>query len=228
VKHSGLFVTGTDTGVGKTVVASGLLRLLVRQGRSPVPFKPVETGCGRAPPADATRLLEASLRSDLTISDVCPITFPEPVAPAAAALTHRRPIRPAALVAAGRRLARQGAPLIVESAGGLLSPYGPRFTAADLAARIGLPLLLVARNALGTINHTALALAEIRRRRLPLAGYLLVTTAPGSGTARERNAELLTRLTGTPPLAVLPHLRQPTPDRVADQLARRLAVSLFA
>ncbi len=226
MKH-GLFVTGTDTGVGKTVVSSGLLRLLARRGDRPVPFKPVETGCRRGVPADATLLLEASLRTDLAISDVCPITFPEPVAPAAAALAHRRPIRPAALLAAARRLSRRGGPLIVESAGGLLSPYGPRFTAADLAARLGLPLLLVARHALGTINHTALALAEIRRRGLPLAGYILVTTVPGAGTARERNAELLTRLTGIAPLAVLPHLRRPTPDRVAAQLERRLRTPIL-
>ncbi len=218
----GLFVTGTDTGVGKTVVSGGLLRLLARAGRNPVPFKPVETGCGRGRPADARALRAAARRPDIDLSAVCPITFPAPVAPAAAAASKGTVLRPADFRAAYRRLLPLGTCIVVEGAGGLLSPYGPRFTGADLARLLGLPVLLIARNALGTINHTALALAEIRRRQLPLAGYLLVTTQPTRGLALQRNAELLTTLTGLPPLAVLPHLPDPTPDRVADQLARLL------
>jgi dethiobiotin synthetase len=219
-------VTGTDTGVGKTIVTGGILRLLARTGRRPVPWKPVETGCRRGLPPDALHLLHASLRTDLSLSSVCPITFSSPVAPAAAALAAGHPLRPARLLAAARRLRAHGDCLIVESAGGLLSPYAPRFTAADLARLLRLPVLLVARNALGTINHTALAVAEIRRRRLPFVGYILVTTTPGPGLARQRNAELLTELTGTAPLAVLPHLRRPTPDRVAHQLRARLRTRL--
>jgi dethiobiotin synthetase len=222
----GLLVTGTDTGVGKTAVASGILRWLARDGGRPVPCKPVETGCRRGFPADAAQLLNASLRTDIPLSDVCPITFSDPVAPAAAALAKHRPIRPAALAASARKLSRLGDCLIVETAGGLLSPYAPRFTAADLAGLLQLPVLLVARNALGTINHTALALAEIRRRRLPLRGYLLVTTAATPGLSRQRNAELLTRLTGIAPLAVLPYVRRPTPEAMADQLRRRLKAPL--
>jgi dethiobiotin synthetase len=218
----GLFVTGTDTGVGKTIVSAGLLRLLARAGRRPVPFKPVETGCRRGIAADARHLRDAALRSDISITLVCPLTFSSPVAPAAAARAAGTPIRPATFRTAYRRLEGLGSCIVVEGAGGLLSPYAPRFTGADLAQLLALPVLLIARNALGTINHTALALAEIARRRLPLVGYILVTTQPTRQLARQQNPHLLTQLTGIAPLAVLPHFRSPTPDQVADELARQL------
>jgi dethiobiotin synthetase len=217
----GLFVTGTDTGVGKTVVSAGLLRLLTRAGRRPVPFKPVETGCRRGVPADARALRDAAARTDIDIRLVCPITFLAPVAPAAAS-PRARPIRRSDLLAAFRRLRPLGDCFVVEGAGGLLSPYAARLTAADLARMFRLPLLLVARNALGTINHTALAIAEIERQALPFAGYVLVTTRRAPNLARQHNAELIERMTGHAPLAVLPHLERPTPDRVARELARRL------
>jgi dethiobiotin synthetase len=223
----GLFVTGTDTGVGKTVVSAGLLRSLSRRGHHPVPFKAVETGCRRGLPADARHLRDAARRPDIPLSLVCPITFSAPVAPAAAAAAQRTPIRVATLRAAYRRALALGDRIVAEGAGGLLSPYGPRLTGADLARLFRLPVLLVARNALGTINHTALAIAEIRRRQLAFAGYLLVTTHPDRTLARQRNAELIQQLTGLAPLAVLPHLRRPTPDRVADELERRLPAPLL-
>jgi dethiobiotin synthetase len=223
---TGLFVTGTDTGVGKTVVAAGLLRLLARAGRRPVPWKPVETGCRPGTPADALLLREASRRSDISMDDVCTLTFSAPVAPAAAAAALGITLRPGIFTAAARRLRRLGDVFIVEGAGGLLSPYGRRFTCADLAHTLALPILLIARNALGTINHTALAVAELRRRGLPLAGYILVTTEPARNLSRQRNAELIAALTGLHPLAILPHLPRPSADRVADQLARRLPPDL--
>jgi dethiobiotin synthetase len=218
----GLFVTGTDTGVGKTIVSAGLLHLLARSGRRPVPFKPVETGCRRGVPADAHALRDAAARNDIGIRVVCPLTFSAPVAPAAASAGSSRPIRRRDLLAAFRRLRALGDCILVEGAGGLLSPYAPRLTAADLAQLFRLPLLLVARNALGTINHTALAIAEIRRRSLPFAGYLLVTTHREPNLTRQRNAQLIEAMTGHAPLAVLPHFERPTPERIAHELARRL------
>jgi dethiobiotin synthetase len=214
---TGIFVTGTDTGVGKTIVSAGLICLAARAGLRLVPFKPVETGVGRDGPSDARALIAATRRFDLDLSAVCPVTFPEPVAPAAAAHHHRRPVAIPTLLAAAARLRSQGDALLVESAGGLLSPYTPRTTAADLATRMGLPLLLVARNGLGTINHTALCLAELRRRKLPVAAVLLVATATPP-PHDERNAPLIAALTGVRP-DVVPFLTDPTPEAVADVLA---------
>jgi dethiobiotin synthetase len=218
----GLFVTGTDTGVGKTSVSIALLRLAHQAHLPLLPFKPVETGCTGRPPSDATRLRAASGRTDVPLSAVCPYTFDPPVAPAAAAAAMGTSLRLGSLVAAARALAARGDALLVEGAGGLLSPYGPGFTAADLAAALALPILLVARNGLGTINHTALCLAEIRRRRLPCAGVILVDTTASVSPDRATNADLIASLTGTRPLATLGHVKRATPDK----LARALAASM--
>lgn len=214
----GLFVAGTDTNVGKTLVSSGLLRAAGRANFALLPFKPAETGCrDLARPHDALLLQRAAGHPALSLDLVCPHRFRPPVAPAAVASPR---LRVNDLVRAARRVRRQGAGILVESAGGLLSPYAPDLTGADLAAALGLPVLLIARDDLGTINHTLLALRQIERQRLPLAGLVLTRTRPGRTAEAQRNAELITALGGVSPLARLPYLRSPSPDAVADALAR--------
>jgi dethiobiotin synthetase len=213
----GIVIVGTDTGVGKSTFAAALLHLLSRRGLAPVPFKPVETGADPHP-RDALLLLEASQRPDLPLDLVCPFPFPLPIAPAAAAAHAGVALCLSQLLAAAAAAAAHGGPLIVETAGGLLSPYGEHFTSSDLAAALRLPVVLVSRNALGTVNHTALALAEIRRRCLPLAGVLLVDTSPPTTPDRQLNANLIASLSGITPLGTLPYLPSPRPPRVADAL----------
>jgi dethiobiotin synthetase len=225
---AGVFLAGTDTGVGKTAVGCALLRLALRRGLRPVPWKPAETGC-QPLPADAVRLLASSDRQDLTLSEVCPFQFPLPVAPAQAASAAGVPLSLSGLLAAFARLSDRGDFLLVESAGGLLSPYAPGLTGADLAAALGLPILLIGRNALGTINHCALALAELRRRGLPLAGLILTEITPEPTPDRPQNAALIEAVSGVAPLAVLPFLEDADPDALADALASRLdSEALFA
>jgi len=224
----GVFLVGTDTGVGKTAVGCALLRLAHGLGRRPVPLKPVETGC-HPDPADALRLLAASSRTDVPLSLVCPYRFSPPVAPAQAAAQAGVALTPSLLTGAIERARLEGDFLLVESAGGLLSPYGPGLTGADLAALAALPLLLVARNALGTINHTAIALAEIRRRALPFAGLVLVEVSADATPDRPHNAALIEEVTGERTLATLPHVPGADPDLLADELVRQIpAAELFA
>jgi 8-amino-7-oxononanoate synthase len=215
----GIILLGTDTGVGKTTVAVALLHILASRGITPIPFKPVETGA--APfPADAYRLLAASQRHDIPLAVVCPIAFPEPIAPAAAA--RDSPITLPELVAYARQAANHGGPLVVESAGGLLTPYGPGLTPSDLAAALGLPVVLVARNGLGTVNHTALAVSELRHRNLPLLGIVLVTTTPVPSPDQASNPTLIAAATGLLPLGTLPFVRSQTPANLAKQLAANI------
>ena len=212
----GIFLLGTDTGVGKTTIAVALLHILVSRGIRPVPFKPVETGATPIP-ADAARLLAASQRNDIPLSVVCPHAFHEPVAPAAASgestLTLSR------LLAHARHASAYGGPLVVESAGGILTPYAANLSAADLATALGLPVLLVARNGLGTINHTALSVAELHRRKLPLLGIILVTTHPVPTPDQGSNSSLIAATTGLSPLGTLPFVPSHTPANLAAQLA---------
>lgn len=214
---SGILLLGTDTNVGKSTVAVALLHLLRSRGHRPMPFKPVETGIASAP-SDAARLRAACGRPDLPLSLVCPLSFPDPVAPAAAAASAGVIITLQLLLEATGSALAHGAPLLVETAGGLLTPYGDHLTSCDLAQALGFPVLLISRNALGTVNHTALALAEIRRRSLPLLGTILVTTQSSSTPDQPTNSRLITELTGHAPLGVLPYLPVPTPSLLADAL----------
>lgn len=219
----GLFVAGTDTGVGKTTVAAGLLRLALRKGRRPIPFKPVETGC--APdPLDAQLLWQAAGRP-VPLTDVCPYPLALPAAPAAAAALAGIRLDLADLARRGLTLGSRGDFLLIEGAGGLLAPYDESATNADLAAAVRLPILLVARTALGTINHVALTLAELRRRSLPVAGVLLVRHTAVAAPHESSNDQLIANLTGQRPLGTLAYLGDGDaiyPDRIAGALERAL------
>lgn len=221
IRVRGLFVTGTDTGVGKTAVASGLIRCALRRGRHPVPFKPVETGC--ALHAEDARLLWEAAGRPVDESRVCPHRFRLPAAPAQAAALERSRIVLDDIIAHARELARHGDWLVVEGAGGLLVPYGPDWTAADLIQRLGLPVLVVARTALGTINHSALTVSELRRRQVTIAGLVLNRTSPEVQPQEPGSVPLIASGTGLDPLGPLPWLANPRhPDQLADSLESAL------
>ena len=220
----GLFVVGTDTGVGKTTVSCGLLRLARRAHFRLIPHKPIETGCSPRP-EDADRLRVAAAIPDLRLSGqrgICGMALQAPLAPSIAARLEGRRISLPTLLAHARRLARLGDGLLVEGAGGLLAPFGPGITAADLASHLDIDILLVAANRLGTINHTALAVGELRRRGLRLAGIVLVDLASKPTPDRPYNAHEIARVTGVRPLGVLRHCPSCTPDRLADATAADL------
>lgn len=174
---SAFFVTGTDTDVGKTTVSSALLAAASRQGLRCIGIKPAESGCrsstsGALIPADA-QALHAVSSIDLPLDASCLYRFAEPVAPGVAAERAGRVIEVDRI---GRLCAQlqQHSPdlLLVEGAGGLLVPFGRGILAADIALRLDLPILVVARPGLGTINHTALTLEVARSRGLAIAGYV--------------------------------------------------------
>lgn len=226
---AGIFVAGTDTDVGKTTVAVALARLSLRRGHIPIPYKPVETGCD--PEArDARRLWEAA-RPPVALTDVCPFQLALPAAPAAAAAAVGLRLDVSELARRGREVAAHGDFLIVEGAGGLLAPYDGAETNADLAACLGLPVLVVARTALGTINHVALTLSELGQRRLPLAGVLLVKGAGAAAPHEESNARLIENVTGVLPLGTFPYVAgadAADADRLADALLGTISIAVLA
>ncbi len=212
----GIFIAGTDTAAGKTVVASAIAAALADRGFAPVPFKPVESG--DAHPSDAERLRSAARRANLPLSIICPIPLRAAIAPAAAARLERTQISLPILEQHLADAAARGDFLVVEAAGGLLSPYAPGLTSADLARAFQLPLLLVAKNSLGTVNHTALAIAEIHRRALPFLGVILVQTHPTPSPDQPFNCELIADIAGVTPLGTFPFLADPTPACLAGAL----------
>jgi dethiobiotin synthase len=217
----GLFIVGTDTSVGKTTVACGLLRLAHRR-RWPVrPYKPAETGWAGDGASDAARLRIASARLDLQLEDIAPVRLALPVSPGAAADAEGRELTVTDLLQpACRAAAHDRSAFIVEAAGGLLTPYAPGLTALDLARHMGLPILLVSRNVLGTVSQTTLALRELHRASAPLLGVLLVSTSPSFTPDQATNATWIKAGSGVRPLGPLPFLPEPHPDQAADALER--------
>lgn len=203
----GLFFVGTDTGVGKTFVTAAVARALREQGKAVSVCKPVATGAERVGGqllSDDTRLL-AEAAGEKDHERVTPWTFEVPAAPPVAARLAGQTLSLAELSEAVRRQALAEGILLVEGIGGLLCPLTERDTVADLARLLGLPLVVVARRTLGTLNHTLLTLEVARGRGLPVAGVVVSETTPPSGPAEETNVEELRRLLDVPLLAVAGH-----------------------
>lgn len=189
----GLFVTGTDTGAGKTVLSAALLAAMTAAGERVHAHKPVVTGLEEPSsswPADHELLASAA---DMTPEDVAPLRYGPAVSPHLAAQLAGERIDPATLLAAAQAAAKDTA-LIVEGVGGLLAPLADSYTVCDLAAALGLPVLIAARPGLGTINHTLLTLEAARAAGLDVRAVVL-TPWPEDPSALERsNRETITRM----------------------------------
>jgi dethiobiotin synthetase len=199
----GFFITATDTGAGKTFVTAGLARLWRRQRRAFRVCKPVATGAENGWSEDTRLLAEAA--GDPDLQALTPYTFAVAAAPPVAARLAGTSLRLEDLAAAVRRRAAQGNAVLVEGVGGLLCPLTERETVADLAAELALPLIVVARRALGTLNHTLLTVEAAQRRGLRLAGVVVTATTPVQGLAEETVIEELQQWLAVPLLAALPH-----------------------
>jgi len=217
-KARGLFVTGTDTEVGKTVIAGAIAMLLRSRGMRVGVFKPIATGCRRqvrlglvSEDAEFLAHCADSMHDLQTISPCC---YATPAAPVVAARHERRPIDFEAIALAYRRIVRECDFVIVEGVGGLLVPLVEQVTVAELAAKFALPLLIVGRASLGTINHTLLTVEAARRRGLSIAGIVLNFYRPHSATlAEETNAEIIAEFGGVELPLMVPYDRHTNPAR---------------
>src|SRR3954471_24563444 len=207
----GYFVAGTDTGVGKTEVARAILFGFVRAGLSPRPLKPVETGCDPERPADALALRTAA-GFEGPLDEVCPYRFALPAAPLVAAMAASSSISVERIEA----LAAKGSPVVVEAAGGLLVPVAREVAAGpleqadpperapaqalvtnlDLAERLGLPVVLVGRAGLGTLNHCALSAEGLARRGIEVAAIVLNRVQAEDDATVPTNRRLVEEMTG--------------------------------
>jgi len=194
----GLFVTGTDTGVGKTLIAGAIAKYLRRRGRRVEVFKPVATGCRRSRGQLISRdaeFLAACADSKFSLAEIAPVRFRHGVAPNVAARQARREVDLEAIFA-GYELVSGGADaVVVEGIGGLLCPISDDFWVIHLAAMMKLPVVIVARAQLGTINHSLLTIHAARSAGLAVAGVVVnryVLEPPKSRAAREltRDEEL--------------------------------------
>jgi dethiobiotin synthetase len=222
----GLFITGTDTGVGKTLVAAGLVRLARMHGVAAVAVKPVETGCslqaGILYPEDGAFLRDAAERA-LTLDECAPHRFSLPAAPARAAAAEGRALDLALMEQHIRLLEHRWDLVVVEGAGGLMVPIDGTLMMIDLIQRLGYPTLLVARSRLGTINHTLLSVAALRQRSLAVAGIVLSVSAEEAGPEEEQTPTDIARMVDDIPVVMVPYLatdERSAPSRIAAILER--------
>lgn len=192
-----LFITGTDTGVGKTYVTALIARTLAARGERVLPLKPICCGDRQ----DAKDLQTAAGRPDLTLDEINPCWLKASAAPLAAALLENVTLSVQAL--ASQVLARKDeAPhLLVEGVGGWEVPITTMETVADLASALGFPVLVVVDNKLGALNHTLLTVRRIEAAGLPLAGLVLNHTRLQRDAASISNRHLLETILGLPILA---------------------------
>jgi dethiobiotin synthetase len=196
-----LFITGTDTGVGKTFFACGLAALLRESGYKVGVMKPAETGCdqddGRLVAQDGLALKAAS-GCELPLEQICPYPFREPLAPSVAAEREGVTIDIDRLMNLFSAIAAAHDITIVEGAGGLMVPLLPSYTYADFANVLKLPLIVVGANKLGVINHLLLTLEHASCKDLRVLGYVLNQIEREPSLAAETNREALSTLTAVP------------------------------
>ena len=172
----GLLVTGTDTEVGKTLIAGAIARRLHLAGLDVEVFKPVATGCRRAREgliSEDAEFLAACAESRLTLAEIAPLRYATPAAPNVAAARERRPVDLDVVFEAYEVLTRRADIVVVEGIGGLLCPITDEFWMIHLARMMHLPVVIVARAGLGTINHTLLTIHAATSAALDLAGVIV-------------------------------------------------------
>ena len=215
----GIFVTGTDTGVGKTLVSCALLRALHDRGHRIGVYKPSETGCpegegGELYGEDCRRLLAAAATEQPEAS-VSTALYPIPAAPLVSAEAAGETIDPQALLRDYESVASSYDAAWAEGAGGLLVPIARDYLFSDFAASLGergVPTLVVVGSKLGCINHALLTLSELKRRGIPILGYVMngvQSEAEGEAEAPyavASNRATLARFTDVPDLGMLPHV----------------------
>jgi len=223
-----VLVTATDTGVGKTVVAAGLVLALRMRGFSAAGCKPFATGCreeGDRLVSEDAELLAEACEYELSEELISPVRYRPPLAPAVAARLEQRPVDLDAALQALGEIGQRYDFVVVEGIGGLAVPLTDEMTVADFAASAGLDLVIVARRTLGTLNHTRLTVEYARSRALSIRGIVLAGPAvPEDDLSAGTNLAEIERLTGISVAASIPALPGDAPiDEVIRAAGAHLA-----
>jgi dethiobiotin synthetase len=199
----GIFVMGTDTGVGKTVVTAAIALAARGRGRDPAVLKPAQTGDDGAIAGDA-EFVAGLIGLDEPLDAVCPYRLRAPLAPAVAAALEGRRLDPQVVARAYNDLAGRHDLVLVEAAGGALVPFSDGVDMAALASLLGLPVVVAIRPGLGTLNHTLLTLEALHRRGLTVLGVVISGHPAEPGLDHLTNPRALSRLTPVPLLGAIP------------------------
>jgi dethiobiotin synthetase len=203
-----LLVLGTDTGVGKTMVAGAIGDWFRRRSRRVSVLKACATGCVRRREglvSEDAEFLAHHANARFPLDVICPQCFVEPLAPAVAAERTAQPLDWSAIDRSIRAMAAESDVMIVEGVGGLMVPMDARHTFRDVASWLGAPAIVVARPSLGTINHTLLTLSVLREAKVPIIGVVINRyPADSAGAAEESNPRAIEKWGKVPVLCLVP------------------------
>jgi dethiobiotin synthetase len=216
-----LFITGTDTGVGKTLVSCALLRRYRRRGLAAIGMKPVAAGLDETSHNDDVDALRAASSPDLTallsLRQINPYALRLPIAPHLAAAAEGIEIGFSTILSAYDGLRQQAQAIVVEGVGGFRVPLGPDGDSADLASQLALPIILVVGLRLGCINHALLTQEATAARGLRLAGWVANLIDPQMAHAND-NIDTLQQMLAAPLLGIMPFMAEPDNEKAADLL----------
>ena len=215
--NKGFFITGTDTGVGKTFVAAGLIRAMIYQGLSVCPMKPAETGCrvskGKLVPEDTVKLMKAS-GADEPIDLINPYRMRNPLAPSVAAEIEGIIIKKKSVLDAYKKLSNKYDIIIAEGAGGIMVPLYKKYLYLDLVRDLGLPLIIIARPGLGTINHSLLTIEAARTKDIKVLGLVFNhSEKTKTDISQKTNPEIITQIGKVPVLGIIQYMSQSDKDK---------------
>jgi len=215
-----LLVTGTDTGVGKTMIAAALVTALRSRGVRAIGFKPVETGISSAERSDSEVLAVASEEQNVLAHPL--LSLPEPLAPAVAADRAGIMLDPEKIESRVRQLRADGYTVVVEGAGGVMVPLSWGYTVLDLAQACDLDAVVVARAGLGTLNHVAMTVMMLRSHQIAIRGIVLSGRSAAPDLAESTNAESLSRMLHGVRIVEVPQVSIGTPIEAAVAIVGRL------
>ncbi|WP_121641325.1 dethiobiotin synthase [Virgibacillus sp. Bac330] len=223
----GIFITGTDTDVGKTVIASGIAATLKEKNMDVGVFKPLLSGISRNHANSDTSLLKHMSQTSLTHAEITPYEFSQPLAPSVAAQLEDKEICMQAVLDHWEKIKDRHDFFIVEGAGGISVPLGKDFLVSDLAIALKLPILIVARPNLGTVNHTYLTVYYAKQVGIPIVGIVINGKSNQPNIDEITNPKLMEDMCGVPVLGVTPKLKKITERGVQHMVDTSLDIEVL-
>lgn len=227
----GFFITGTDTGVGKTIISGAIIKAFSFFGIKACGMKPVESGCSREGevlmPYDGMFLKQiAHMEEQITL--ITPCCFESPLAPLSASEIERTDINITKIKKAFNKLSKNYESVVVEGIGGLLAPIRKDYYLIDLAKEFRLPLIVVTRPGLGTINHTMLTVNYALKEGMEVAGVIINYCQPPENTLAEKtNPELLSRICPVPVIGIFPYLKSMEEETIEKTALKNLNLDVL-
>lgn len=231
----GYFITGTDTGVGKTIVTAAILRSFIKKGLKVGAMKAIETGClnkdGILLPTDGMFLRDMAEMSD-SIDLITPLRFENPLSPFVAAKLENLEVEIDRVFKAFDALRKKYDFIVVEGVGGLMVPLRKEekkkatfYFVRDLIKELGLSAIIITKPTLGTLNHTILTIEALKSKKIPIKGYIINFSEPAKNDIAEKtNPEALRELLDIPFLGIMPYLSDLNKDTIGETAIKNLDI----